>query len=74
MQRLAADFQTVWADLAGWDQLDPEMSKTITAAIERSYEDNLAQLGQIRDERLGAVLEALESIRRMRSSVHRPLP
>lgn len=72
LQHLAANFQTVWADLADWNQLDAEMMKTIAAAIERSYEANLAQLSQIRDERLGAVLEALESIRRMRSSIHRP--
>jgi len=63
LQRLLASFEQRWSELASWHQLEPEQQRALTVAIERAYKGHLAELGHARDQRLSALLRALEHAR-----------
>jgi 3-hydroxyacyl-CoA dehydrogenase len=63
LQRLLASFESWWADLATWNQLDPERRKALIHAIQGAYGDRVEELRDIRDRRLGDLLRALEQAR-----------
>lgn len=60
LQRLLASFEEWWSGLATWKQLEPEQQRTLIHAIERTYKGKIAALGAERDQRLSAILRAIE--------------
>lgn len=60
LQQLLRTFEDIWKDLADWGRLEPEQQKRLIHAIERTYEENVDQIREARDRRLGAILRALE--------------
>lgn len=63
LQHLLHSFETIWSDLATWTQLEPERQRKLIGAIEKTYAERLAELRPVRDQRLGAILRALEKAR-----------
>ncbi len=64
LQQLLQSFEGWWESLAQWDRLEPEQVRALTALIEKSYGQRLDALGEARDRRLAAILQALEQARR----------
>lgn len=64
LQQLLQAFEQWWGSLSHWDRLEPEQVRALTAQIERAYGKRLDALGEARDRRLAAILQALESSRR----------
>jgi 3-hydroxyacyl-CoA dehydrogenase len=64
LQQLLQSFESWWGSLAQWDRLKPEQVRALTALIEKSYGQKLDALGEARDRRLAAILQALEQARR----------
>ena len=63
MQQLLATFESWWAELATWKQLEPEQQRALIHHVERAYKNKLGTLREARDRRLGAILRALEQAR-----------
>ncbi len=64
LQQLMQSFESWWGSLAKWDRLEPEQVRALTALIEKAYGQKLDTLGEARDRRLAAILQALEQARR----------
>ena len=64
LQQLLQSFEGWWGSLARWEKLEPEQVRALTALIEKSYGQKLDALGEARDRRLAAILQALEQARR----------
>jgi len=64
LQQLLQSFESWWGSLARWDRLEPEQVRALTVLIEKSYGQKLDELGEARDRRLAAILQALEQARR----------
>ena len=62
-QHLLSSFEGWWGDLAKWNKLEPEQQRALAQLIERSYRGKLEQLRGKRDNRLSAILKALEEAR-----------
>jgi 3-hydroxypropionate dehydrogenase (NADP+) len=71
LQNLLHMFETTWADLAQWSQLEPEQQHKLIHAIERAYRDNLEKIRPARDRRLAAILRGLEQTRKTMSGRRR---
>jgi 3-hydroxyacyl-CoA dehydrogenase len=63
LQRLLASFESWWTDLATWSQLDQERRLALIHAIQGAYGDQIEELREQRDRRLGDLLRALERAR-----------
>jgi hypothetical protein len=59
---LLASFEEWWAGLATWQRLEPDQQRALVRAIERAYKGQIASLAGIRDERLSALLGALDEV------------
>jgi 3-hydroxyacyl-CoA dehydrogenase len=64
LQQLLHAFEGWWGSLARWDRLEPEQLRALTQQIERTYGAKLDDLGEARNRRLAAMLQALERARR----------
>jgi 3-hydroxyacyl-CoA dehydrogenase len=64
LEQLLQSFEGWWGSLARWEKLEPEQVRALTALIEESYGKKLDALGEARDRRLAAILQALEQARR----------
>jgi carnitine 3-dehydrogenase len=62
LQHLLASFEEWWASLATWQRLDPDQQRALVRAIERAYKGQIASLSGVRDERLSALLGALDEV------------
>ncbi len=63
-QHLLHTFESLWADLAHWDHLDPQQQQALIHAVERTYQGQLSKIRSARDRRLAAILKGLEEARR----------
>ena len=64
LEQLLQAFESWWASLAQWTRLEPEQVRALTAQIERAYGEKIGVLGEARNRRLAAILQALEESRR----------
>ena len=64
LEQLLVSFEGWWGSLAQWTKLEPEQIQALTGLIERAYGANLEAIGDARDRRLAAMLQALERSRR----------
>jgi carnitine 3-dehydrogenase len=64
LDQLLQAFESWWSSLARWERLEPEQVRALVAQIEKAYGEKLDALGDARDRRLAAILQALESARR----------
>jgi carnitine 3-dehydrogenase len=64
LDQLLQSFEVWWGSLARWDRLEPEQVRALTAQIEKAYGAKIDALGEARDRRLAAILQALEEARR----------
>jgi 3-hydroxyacyl-CoA dehydrogenase len=64
LENLLVSFEGWWGTLAQWTKLEPEQVQALTSQIERAYGANLESIGDARDRRLAAILQALERSRR----------
>lgn len=64
VQQLLHNFESVWADLASWNQLDSGQQHRLIHAIDTAYEGHVDVIRKARDRRLAAILRALESVKK----------
>lgn len=57
-------FESLWGDLADWTRLDPQQQQALIHTVEHTYQGQLTKIRGARDRRLGAILRALEEVRR----------
>ena len=63
LQHLLQTFELIWSDLPTWTQLEPEQQRKLINAVEKAYEEQLAELRPARDRRLAAILKGMEDVR-----------
>jgi 3-hydroxyacyl-CoA dehydrogenase len=56
-------FETLWGDLASWNQLDPHEQQSLIHLVEHTYQGQLGKIRFARDRRLAAILRGLEAVR-----------
>lgn len=64
VQEILKSHESVWAELATWNRLEPDRQQHLITLIERAYHDHVDSLRSARDRRLAAILQGLESSRR----------
>ena len=64
LEQLLQSFESWWGSLAQWTRLEPEQVRALVALIEHAYGERIDVLGEARDRRLAAILQALEQSRR----------
>ena len=60
LQGVLHTYETTWADLATWAQLDPEKQHKLLHAIHRTYKESIVKIRPARDRRLAGILRGLE--------------
>ena len=64
LEQLLQAFEAWWGSLAQWTRLEPEQVRALIAQIDKAYGEKVGPLGEARDRRLAAILQALEESRR----------